>query len=293
MKEIVIISGKGGTGKTSITAAFAMLARGKAVLADCDVDAADLHLILCPEMLSTQDFYSGYLARINPDLCSLCGECQKVCRFEAISLKQGQFVVNDLNCEGCAYCSRVCPALAINMVEQNVGELFHSTAKTGDPMIHARLRSGADNSGKLVAQVKKEARQSAKETGREYILVDGSPGIGCPVISSLSGARLVILVTEPTISGLHDLKRVYELVKRFHIPAACLVNKADLNLEYSLKIRNNLHSKGILHLADLPYDDSFTRAMTLGKSIVEEDTDLARQVITVWEKILIYEKELQ
>ena len=175
MKEIVVISGKGGTGKTSITAAFAYLGGKEVVIADCDVDAADMHLLLRPDFANAEDFYSGVLAEINQDLCNQCGKCADVCRFNAIPVKDGQHTVVPLDCEGCGYCARVCPEKAITMNEQNVGQWYISETKMGSPMVHARLGIGAENSGKLVAQVKKEAKRIAEETQKEYILVDGSP----------------------------------------------------------------------------------------------------------------------
>lgn len=286
MKEIVVISGKGGTGKTSLTATFAMLGGKDVVVADCDVDAADMHLLLDPTLVSAEDFQSGFGAVIDPELCIQCGLCANVCRFDAIEMVGGQNRVSIIDCEGCGYCARVCPTKAIAMEEQNVGKLFISDTKAQNVMVHARLRGGADNSGKLVAKVKKEARRIAAETGIELVIVDGSPGIGCPVVSSLSGADFVVLVTEPTVSGIHDLKRVYELVLRFHIPAGCIINKADLNPEVTEQIVAYLKQNGILHIADLPYDDTFTAAMTIGQTIVEYDKgNLANLLSASWNKI--------
>lgn len=286
MKEIVVISGKGGTGKTSLTAAFAVLGAKDVVVADCDVDAADMHLLMQPVVKTAEDFFSGYLAVIDYQKCIKCGKCASICRFEAISEFAGRYEVSAINCEGCGYCARICPTEAISMVEENVGKLFISNTKADNVMVHARLRSGADNSGKLVAMVKKAAKQIAAETAKEFVIVDGSPGIGCPVVSSLSGADFVVLVTEPTVSGLHDLKRVYELVNRFHIPAACIINKADLNMELSEQIKLYLRQNEILHLTDLPYDESFTAAMTIGQTIVEFDTGrLAELIKASWNKI--------
>lgn len=287
MKEIVVISGKGGTGKTSLTASFAMLGGKDVVVADCDVDAADMHLLMKPSVQTERDFYSGYAAVIDPQLCVNCGKCAAICRFEAISLVAKQHVVSNIACEGCGYCARICPTEAITMVEQNVGKLYISDTKADNIMVHARLRSGADNSGKLVASVKKEAKQIAAETGKGIVVVDGSPGIGCPVVSSLSGADFVVLVTEPTVSGLHDLKRVYELVNRFHIPAGCIINKADLNPELTRKIEAYLRESAIVHLSNLPYDEAFTMAMTLGQTIVEYNKgELAELLKASWEKII-------
>ena len=270
MKEIVIISGKGGTGKTSVAAALAFIVPN-AVLADCDVDAADLHLILKPEIISSEDFYSGVKAEIDPGICIGCGECEKVCRFDAISHANGIYMVDPLDCEGCGYCFQICPAQAISLPRQMVGQCFLSNTRIACRLVHAKLGIGADNSGKLVAKVKKDAREEAIRTGMKHILVDGSPGIGCPVISSLSGADFVVLVTEPTLSGLNDLQRVWQLTAQFQIPAGCIINKADLNPQITARIKDWLGQNGIWHVDDLPYDEDFSRAITLGQSLVEFD----------------------
>ncbi len=286
MKEIVVISGKGGTGKTSLTASFAKLAGENAVVADCDVDAADMHLLLEPDFAQSEDFYSGYIAKINQDECIQCGRCAYVCRFDAIPVVRGKYIVDPIACEGCGYCARVCPTDAIDMNDAYSGKLFVSETKNGNPMVHARLGIGSDNSGKLVTKVKNEAKEIAKKENKDFIIVDGSPGIGCPVVSSLSGADFVVLVTEPTVSGLHDLKRVYELLKSFNLKAGCIINKSDLNNEITIKIKTFLKEENIIHLADLPYDENFTKAMTNGKTIVEYDNGKLRNIITeVWQNI--------
>jgi len=286
MKEIVIISGKGGTGKTSITAAFAMLGGTSIVVADCDVDAADMHLLLQPDWAFSEDFYSGVIAVIDQEKCIRCGNCQSICRFNAIPMINDEYVVNELNCEGCGYCARICPADAIEMVEQNVGKFYISNTKAENKLVHARLKSGADNSGKLVAKVKKEAKLIAEKEQKEYIVVDGSPGIGCPVVSSLSGADYVVLVTEPSVSGLHDLKRVYQLVNKFGISAGCIINKADINQNVTDQIMKFLSDNDIDHLGNLPYDEDFTKAMTEGKTIVETQESHLKNLITeMWNKI--------
>ncbi len=289
MKEIVVISGKGGTGKTSITASFAYLGADNIVVADCDVDAADLHMLLEPDFAKSEDFYSGEIADINQDLCIKCGECANVCRFNAIPIIDGQFVVNQLNCEGCGYCARICPVNAITNLDNNVGKWFISTTKLNSIMVHARLGIGAENSGKLVAKVKNEAKRIALETKKDFVLVDGSPGIGCPVVSSLSGASFVVIVTEATVSGLHDMKRVYELVKKFNLKAGCIINKYNLNLKVSKEIELFLKAEGIIHIANLPYDENFTKAMVEGKTIVETKKDknnnLKSIIIDSWNKI--------
>jgi MinD superfamily P-loop ATPase len=286
MKEIVIISGKGGTGKTSITASFAYLGGNNIVAADCDVDAADMHLLLQPDFAKSEDFYSGVIANINQDKCTQCGKCAEVCRFNAIPIINEQYIIMPLNCEGCGYCARVCPTEAITMEEQNVGKWHISETKVGNTLVHARLGIGAENSGKLVAKVKNEAGRIAKESGKDFVLVDGSPGIGCPVVSSLSGADFVVLVTEPTVSGIHDLKRVYELVNKFKIKAGCIINKSDLNLQISDEIERFLRKENIIHISNLPYDDTFTMAMTNGQTIVEYNDNSLKAVLTEsWNKV--------
>jgi len=288
MKEIVIISGKGGTGKTSITAAFAMLVGRNAVIADCDVDAADMHLLLQPDFSRSEEFYSGFKAEIDQNLCIKCGKCKQVCRFDAVQKADDSYTIINLDCEGCAYCAEICPVKAIQMVEQNVGKWYISQIKSNAQMVHARLGIGADNSGKLVAKVKKEAKNIARETDKDYILVDGSPGIGCPVVSSLSGADYVIIVTEPTLSGFHDMRRVVELIQNFKLPSGCIINKYDVNEEISEKIVEFCTKNNIDHISNLPYDESFTAAMTQGKTIIEFDNGEIKKILEdSWKKILL------
>ena len=292
MKEIVVISGKGGTGKTSITASFSFLGGSDIVTADCDVDAADMHLLMKPDFAFEEDFYSGKAAAVNQEKCTGCNICYDKCRFNAIDIKEGKYSVNTLNCEGCGYCALVCPSEAIVMEEQNVGKCYISGVKTGGQMVHARLKAGAENSGKLVAKVKNEARRIAEENGSELVLVDGSPGIGCPVVSSLSGADFVVLVTEPTVSGLHDLKRVYLLVKKFGIKAGCIINKYDLNSAKADEIKDFLEAENIVHIADLPYDEDFTKAMTEGKTITEYNESSLKEILkSGWKKLKVITAE--
>lgn len=286
MKEIVVISGKGGTGKTSITASFAVLAGTGVVVADCDVDAADMHLLMQPRVDVTEDFYSGQIANINQSQCTRCGKCMNICRFDAISLRNKQYIIDPLSCEGCGYCARICPTKAIVNRERLAGQWYISNIKTGSLMVHAKLGIGADNSGKLVAKVKDEAKEIALEERREMVLIDGPPGVGCPVLSSLSGSNYVVLVTEPTVSGLHDLKRVYDLVKKFRIKAGCIINKADVNPAKTAEIKQFLTRENIAHISDLPYDENFTKAMTQGKTIVEFDNGQLKNTLTdSWNKI--------
>jgi len=286
MKEIVVISGKGGTGKTSVALSLACTGPEKVVLADCDVDASDLHLILKPQKNSEEYFYSSDLAVINYDKCTDCGKCFEICRFDAIGNRENKYYINDLNCEGCGYCSHVCPVKAITMVKQKDGVLTVSDTRLGKRLFHAELGPGAENSGKLVAKVKNTAKKYARENGSDYLLVDGSPGIGCPVISSLSGADLVVLVTETTLSGFSDLKRVVELVKNFKISMGCIINKADINYEICEEIRRYLESEDIELMSEIPYTEDFPKAISEGLSPAEYSVELKKEFEQIWNKII-------
>ena len=285
MKEIVVISGKGGTGKTSITSSLAILAGKDVILADCDVDAADMHILMRPDFAEKHEFYSGKTAEIIQDECTKCGKCMQVCRFDAISIIDGKYIVDPISCEGCEYCARICPVQTIEMKENLSGHWYRSNIRTGTKMIHAKLGIGSDNSGKLVAQVKKEAKKTAETENKNMVLVDGPPGVACPVVSSLSGADYVLLVTEPTVSGVHDLKRVYELAKKFRIKAGCVINKADLNESKTKQITDFLEKENIELLSVIPYDESFSRAMVEGKAVVEIEGSVKKQIEIIWEKI--------
>ena len=286
MKEIVVISGKGGTGKTSLTASFACLEGSRVLLADCDVDAADMHLVMKPQIRIREDFYSGELARISQEKCTQCGKCGEICRFDAINLIDGEYRVDPLECEGCGYCARICPSEAIGNEKLKAGEWYLSSIKTGGMMVHARLGIGAENSGKLVARVKKEARERAGLNGNDLIIIDGPPGIGCPVISSITGSDFAVLVTEPTLSGMHDLKRAYELVKKFRIRAGCIINKSDLNPGVTSKIKEFLEAEDILSIASLPYDEVFTESMVYGQAVTEyANNHLTSMICDSWNKI--------
>jgi len=287
MKEIVVTSGKGGTGKTSLSASFAYLSGSDSMICDCDVDAANMHLLLDADFAKQEDFISGEIAHINEELCTNCGDCKDVCRFDAIPIEEGQHKIDPISCEGCWYCSRICPTEAITMQTQKAGDLFVSHIKNDAQMVHAKLGFGAENSGKLVAKVKKTAREITQDSDIKYIITDGSPGIGCPVISSLSGADLVVLVTEATISGIHDLKRVQKLIKTFNLKAVCIINKYDLNLEMTQEIEEFLHHEDIEVIGKLPYDETFTKALALAQPIVEYDKncELSHLVENAWERI--------
>ncbi len=284
MKELVIISGKGGTGKTSITASFATLAKN-AVLADCDVDASDLHLILRPEAQQNHPFYSGHEAVVRQPDCVGCGLCSALCRFEAVKETGGTFRIDPASCEGCGVCVHFCPAKAIDFPERLCGEWFLSKTRYGT-MVHARLGIGAENSGKLVSTVRSQAKQVATAIQADWILVDGPPGTGCPVIASLTGADAILAVTEPTLSGQHDLLRVLELTRHFQIPAFVCVNKWDINPAMTATIKAAATSVGATVLTRIPYDKSITEAQINGQSVVEYSDGTASQFIqTLWEKI--------
>ena len=274
MKEIVVISGKGGTGKTSIVAAFAALA-GKKVLADCDVDAADLHLVLNPRIKNREDFSGGKKAKILEDECIACDRCIEECRFDAIHypvLSNGKTAdtpyINPIFCEGCGVCVRVCPADAISFEPAVNGESYISSTNYG-PMVHAKLGMAEGNSGKLVTQIRQEARDIAERDGLDYIIVDGSPGIGCPVIASITGSDLVLVVTEPTLSGQHDLLRVAELTSHFRIPTIVCVNKWDLNPEITEQIEGEAGERGVKAAGRIRYDNAITKAQIMKTSVVE------------------------
>ncbi len=281
MKQIVIISGKGGTGKTILTAAFASLAKN-AVFADCDVDAADLHLLLQPEVLEPHEFKSGLTAIIDGQVCERCGKCFDVCRFDAISQ---DFIIDSIFCEGCAFCSYICPVKAIKMEENISGEWFISKTRFG-PMVHARLGIAEENSGKLVSLVREKAKEVAIEENRDLIIIDGSPGIGCPVIASLSGVDYAIVVTEPTLSGLHDAKRVIEVGKHFKIKTKLIVNKYDLNADMAANIELFCRNNDIEVLGRIPFDKHIVDAMVEGKTVTEYKDGRAKEdIIKIWEKL--------
>ncbi len=289
MKELVICSGKGGTGKTSVTAAFAALAPD-AVLADCDVDAADLHLVVRPEIVRREDFSSGNEAVIQPDLCAGCGTCLDVCHFAAVLSEPAAgdsagFRIDPVACEGCGVCVHFCPEEAIAFPERVYGESFYSQTPHG-PFSHARLGIGAENSGKLVTLVRTRARRLAEECGSELVLVDGPPGIGCPVIASLTGADLVLVVTEPTVSGLHDLERVVELARHFDLPVAVCLNKADINPDLAGRLVDYAADRGLPVVGRIPYDAQVTRAQLAGTSIVERDSSPAAGAMReTWQRV--------
>ncbi len=283
MKELVIISGKGGTGKTSMVSAIASLAENK-VLCDADVDAADLHLIMAPVVIKSEPFTGGRKAEIDKKRCIECGLCLKLCRYGAISK---DFKVDSIECEGCGVCHYFCPEKAITFEQKICGEWFISDTRHG-PMVHARLGIAEENSGKLVTLVRKESKKAAEERGLDLIITDGAPGVGCPVIASIGGASAVLIVTEPTVSGVHDMKRVAELASFFRIPAMVCVNKYDLNIEKTEEIKAFAETSNIDYVGQIPFDPVFTRAMVDAKNIFEyaPDSNVCSEVKKIWERVI-------
>lgn len=289
MKELVILSGKGGTGKTSVAASFAALAVN-AVIADADVDAADLHLVVAPTIEQRHDFRSGHEAIIRQDDCLKCGACLAHCRFDAVRMDgkdagEATFTIDPVACERCGVCVELCPTDAIDFPERSCGEWFESQTRFG-PMIHARLKPAGENSGKLVTQVRTAARQRAKRGGRDLIVVDGPPGIGCPVIASVTGASAVLAVTEPTVSGAHDLSRLLKLTKHFDVPAFVCVNKWDINPAMTEQIEQQAAAAGATVAGRIPYDRAVTAAQVNGQPVVTFSTGPAAQSIRqLWEDL--------
>lgn len=281
MKQIVVISGKGGTGKTVLTASFASLAKNK-VMADCDVDAADLHLILQPEIKERHEFRSGVTATIDKELCQGCGECISVCRFNAIS---GDFTIDPISCEGCTICSYVCPVGAIKLEENLSGEWFVSETKYG-PFVHAKLGIAEENSGKLVSVVRQKAKEIADKENLDYVIIDGPPGIGCPVIASLSGIDLAVIVTEPTLSGIHDMERVAQVSKHFGVPTKVVINKYDINPNNSLEIKEICKKGNIEVVAQLPFSQKVSESIVKGIPLVEFcNGQVKKEINLLWEEI--------
>ncbi len=301
MKQVVVLSGKGGTGKTSLVAAFAHLAAAnhvpdapsasqiRLVLVDADVDASNLELVLQPRQLEAHDFVAGELAVVDPELCSGCGVCETVCRFDAISIPSAPGPayarVDEFACEGCAACLYACPQQAIHMQPQLVGQWFRSVTPYG-PLFHAALRPGAENSGKLVTLVKQMARFLALDNSYPLVLVDGPPGIGCPAISAAAGADMVLIVTEPSVAGLHDFERAWGVAHHFGIPVAAVINKADICPQGTQQIERFCHEKKIPLLGIIPFDVAVTHAMSSGRPVTAVGGPAARAMCTVWDAFL-------
>lgn len=283
IQELVVISGKGGTGKTSITGAFASCAQNS-LLCDADVDAADLHLLMAPEIRHTTPFMGGAVAEIRSEDCTECGKCQDLCKFDAV---RDDLSIDSLHCEGCGVCVDLCPENAIDFPVQQCGSWFISNTRYGE-MVHARLGIAQENSGKLVSLVRQEARKLAEQSGYELILTDGPPGIGCPVIAALGGATALAIVVEPTVSGLHDMKRVADLASHFKVPGLICVNKFDLNKKMTETIEEYSKKRNLTLLGRIPFDPLFVEAMIEGKNIIEfsPDSAAARAVSKIWETII-------
>jgi len=285
VKQILVISGKGGTGKTVITSSFAAIVKNK-VMVDCDVDAADLHILLKPEIKERNEFWSGVSAHLDPATCVGCGKCIDACRFDAIRRDDSQSVCIDaVDCEGCGFCSIVCPVQAIKMKENRAGDWFVSDTRFG-PMVHAKLGIAEENSGKLVSKVRQKAKELAEENKCDWVIIDGSPGIGCPVIASLSGIDLAVVITEPTLSGLHDAARVIKVAQHFTVPVSMVINKYDLNAQMTKKIEDYCHENDIPVLSKIAFDETVVKALIEKQTIVEYgESETKKQVEALWQSI--------
>lgn len=292
MKQIVILSGKGGTGKTTVTAAFAHLAtidhrQPRTVLVDADVDASNLELVLSPKMLEEHEFKGGQVAIIDQELCESCGVCAELCRFDAITEQDGVYTVDPIACEGCALCFYQCPSGAIRTEEQVAGQWFRSQSRY-DPLFHAVLWPGQENSGKLVTLVKQQGRLLAMDEERDLVLVDGPPGIGCPVISAAAGADLALIVAEPTAAGIHDMVRALATTEHFGVPALVCINKADLYLEGTAEIEAYCEQRGLQVVGRLPFDTIVTEAMVQGQPVTayRPDSPISQVLRATWERVV-------
>lgn len=292
MKQLVILSGKGGTGKTTVAAALAHLASQEAsiMLVDADVDAANLELVLAPELQEEHPFFSSKVAVIDPELCESCGRCEELCRFDAVVVANGSdhtktYSIDPVACEGCAVCYYQCPAEAIRLDEPQDGLWFRSDSAFG-PLIHAHLFAGQENSGKLVAAVRQEAAGLASEGGQAYVIIDGPPGIGCAVIAAVTGADLALIVTEPTVSGIHDLERALAVTDHFGIPGLLCINKYDINPQKSDEIANFAARRGVKVVGWVRFDTVVTKAMVHGKPVTAfEDGPVSRELRQVWKLV--------
>jgi len=284
MKQLTVLSGKGGTGKTTITASFVALVRN-AVVADCDVDAPDLHMLLHPKIVEIQEFKGSKLAKIDETKCVKCGLCQEKCMFNAIT---ESLEVAQISCEGCSVCVLICPVKAITLTERVSGHAYISKTRYGF-MSHALLSPGESNSGKLVTLVRQNAKMLAEKEHADFILIDGSPGIGCPVIASVTGVDAALVVTEPTMSGIHDLERISRLLKHFGVPPYVCVNMYDINEDNTEKIESFCKENSVEVVGKIPFSPKVTEAMVDGKTIIEYSprSAVAKEIETIWEKISI------
>jgi len=290
IKEVIVVSGKGGTGKTSVAGSLACLMTNR-VAADCDVDAANLHMILNPVVIEEKEFIGGKKATIDPSRCTSCGTCRDICRFQAIS---AEYVVDHRSCEGCGACYFLCPANAIDFPSSLAGSCYICKDKYSNPYVYAELLPGEENSGKLVAMVRNEARAIAEKNGIPLVVIDGPPGIGCPVISSMTGTHVALVVTEPTISGLHDLERIIELAHFFKCKTGVIVNKSDINPDFCSQIEEYCTTEGITFLGAIPYDPNITEAQIQGTTILDKapDSHASAVIRTIHKKLFKILEEL-
>lgn len=291
MKKILVISGKGGTGKTFLTASLACLAEGRKIMVDCDVDASNLHLLLHPDIRKTEAFKGGFEAEINQDTCIRCGKCVTICRFDAVKIVKNssngveKIVIDPFSCEGCGACSYGCPIEAIELEEKVNGTWYLSDTKYG-PFVFAKLDIAAENSGKLVTKIKEEAFRLGEDNKADYIIIDGPPGIGCPVISSMSGVDLALVVTEPTLSGMSDMQRVIQVAEHFGIETKVVINKYDINLKNTGDIKKICGEKNIEIAGQLPFSEKVVQSVVRGLPFVEFSNDsIAGDIAAIWEKI--------
>ncbi|MBN1302142.1 MAG: ATP-binding protein [Melioribacteraceae bacterium] len=283
-KQIVVLSGKGGTGKTTISAAFTGLIKSKVII-DCDVDAANLHLLLKPERITSHDYYGGKKASIDKTRCDECGLCESVCSFDAIN----NFDVDPISCEGCGFCFRICPLNAISFNQVKTGSYYECLLEDGTKFYFAKLSPGEGNSGKLVTEIKKNALDNLPGD-LKWVIVDGPPGIGCPVNASISSADIVVIVTEPTLSGIHDLKRLVELIGKFNLKSGIIINKYDLNQDVTSQIYSFSEECNIPVIGKIRFSKKFTNAIIEGKSIIETDENIRNEFINIWEQISMWGK---
>ncbi len=287
MKEIVVISGKGGTGKTFFTGCLAIYLKNK-VIVDCDVDAANLHLILKPKVKEEYEFWSGKIASIDEEKCTSCGSCKEVCKFSAIEEREGGFYIDHLSCEGCTICSYVCPSEAIILKDRLCGHYYISETEEG-PFVHARLGIAQENSGKLVTKLREIAKNIAKKEEKEYIVIDGPPGVGCPVMASITGVNLAVVVTEPTLSGLHDLERVLKICQHFKVPAKVIINKFDLNEKLASEIESKIPDLGGEFLGKIPFSQDIAESIRQGVPFLKfSKNSISQTILSICEKVRKY-----
>lgn len=288
MRQLVLLSGKGGTGKTSVTAAIAHLASAEAsvVIADADVDGANLELVLDPRLVESHPFMGGQVAVIDPLRCSQCGVCEEVCRFSAVVSTTDEYRIDPSACEGCAACLYRCPDQAIQMAERQAGLWFRSETRFG-PLLHARLFAGAENTGKLVTEIREQSRRVCLVIDHDLVIVDGPPGIGCPSIAASTGVDLALLVTEPTASGIHDLRRALAMLEYFRVPALVLINKADINPRQARAIAAFCQERAVDLVGEIPYDTAVTGAIVHGQPVTLDDPEgaVSAALHAVWEKV--------